>query len=161
MDKMDEIPLSLRFSRLSSHSFFSLSSKEWCCCTSTFLWPYVGLAPVYPDLSFTGGAKNWTKDSRCGLTYTSRPADNTLPDAVQITTGISSKGALLAHVQVGSAIRIPDPSLQSCFQLSATSMSWCLGLFFPRCRTLRFCLLNLTRFLPARISSLSRYRTEF
>jgi len=30
-------PLSLRFSRLSSHSFFSLSSKEWCCCTSTFL----------------------------------------------------------------------------------------------------------------------------
>lgn len=35
------------------------------------------------------------------------------------------------------------------------SMYWCKGLFFPRCRTLRF-LLNFTRFLPALFSSLSR-----
>lgn len=37
----------------------------------------------------------------------------------------------------------------------APSMSWCLGLFSPRCRTLYF-LLNFTIFLSAHLSSLSR-----
>ena len=38
---------------------------------------------------------------------------------------------------------------------SAPSLYWCMGLFFPRCRTLHLPLLNLIRFLSAQLSSLS------
>jgi len=41
---------------------------------------------------------------------------------------------------------------------SAPSLSWCMGLFLPRCRTLHLPLLSFIRFLCAQLSSLSRFR---
>lgn len=49
----------------------------------------------------------------------------------------------------------PDPSLQCCFQ-ACSSLSWCLGLFLTRYKTLHFPLLNVMTFLSVQFSSLSR-----
>jgi len=50
------------------------------------------------------------------------------------------------------------PLRTAALQQLSPSLSWCLGLFLPRGRTLPLPLVNLIRFLSAQLSSLSRSR---
>lgn len=53
----------------------------------------------------------------------------------------------------------PGPSPQSYFPAGQSlSCTGCMGLFLPRCRTLRLPLLNFIRLLSTQLSSLSRSR---
>lgn len=83
-----------------------------------------------------------------------------LPNAAKNTISLlSGKGTPLTHIHSRCPPGLLGPSLQSCSpDEMASSTSWCMGLFHPRCRTLHFSWLNFMRLLLAHFSILSRSR---
>lgn len=82
-----------------------------------------------------------------GQDHSPRPAVHALPNAAQNPLdSIGYQGTLLAH---GPLDVLHDPRSFSTELLSSTSapsLCWCMGLFYPRCRTLYLLLLNFRQF---------------
>lgn len=112
------------------------------------------------------GTQNWSQHSwvwihQCWVEekdHLHSPAGNALPDA-----GSGHHWPFLQEGCVaGSCSRWWPPGPPSHFLPSCFPAGWppslyrCLGLFLPRYRTCYFPLLNVKRFLPAHLSSLSR-----
>ena len=90
-----------------------------------------------------------------GKHHLPQPAGNTSPNAgLDTISFLCCKDTLLAPVHPG-VLHVPTSFFTKLLS-SWVATSWCLGLFFPRCRTLHISLLNFMKFLSAHFSSLSR-----
>ena len=147
-----EISLSLLFSRLNSSSYLRLFlysrgsspfSKFMAYLLDSLQYVLVPLALGVPKLNTAlhiWPHQYWIE----GKNHLSFPAGNILPNAAKKPVSLlSSMSTLLTRVQLGV---YQDPQVLCCraaFQLSATSMSWCLELFLLWCRILHFFLAEL------------------
>ena len=159
---MDEIPLTLFFSRVKSQLSLSLYVKCfsplvisvvlcWSCShmsvfrlywePQTWAW--------HSDMSH----KCWAEEKD----HLSWPVGNVLPNAAHQAVGLlGHQGTLLADV------KLVHQQPQSPFLQNSFPEDWPLvhpgawGLFLPRCRTLHFPLLNFMKCLLAHFSCLSR-----
>lgn len=85
------------------------------------------------------GAQKWTQNSPCGLSSCNR-GERWYPSTWWLYF-LYQKGTLPAHVQI-----VHQDLFWKLFSSCATAiMCCCMGLFFPRCRTLRFPLWNFMR----------------
>lgn len=126
------------------------SSPDWiaptlsaCPCMegtpvpSSPLWPYIGLFPVQPSFSVTSDLRTGCSTACAALlVLTPLPSDCTTFNTASSTVSfLSNKGTLLTSVQL---VIYQDSQIFSSnivFIWVPHGMSWCLGLFLPRCRT--------------------------
>lgn len=136
--------LSLLFSRLNSPSTLNLSS--WVRCSIINLEE---LHCSFQRLSYTEELRNGHRTPHVASAVVTegrddipQPGGYTLCNSACGTTHfLYQKGTLPAHVQI-----VHQDLFWKLFSSCATAiMCCCMGLFFPRCRTLRFPLWNFMR----------------
>lgn len=144
------------------HGYFICTSCWWrgqqCVHCIAVNKPYdldynpLALGSPKPDTTLPGVAWSAEERGKCwGEGKDQLPWPSCNWDIISL---LSKNSTLLAHVHYLVCTRCSGFfSTLLLFIWVAPIMSWCLGLFLPRCGTLHFPLLNFMRFQPAHFST--------